>query len=63
MEVIKMADDLTKKIPQDASKVNINQAYEVAYWCKTFGCTEAQLIAAVGKVGAIADKVRAHLGK
>lgn len=58
-----MTDDLTKKVPQDASKVNVNETYEVAYWCKKFGCTEAQLKAAVKAVGTKASDVQAYLKK
>ena len=56
-----MSDDLKKKRPQDASKVNINQPYEVKWWCDKFNCTESQLIAAVKAVGVSANKVEKHL--
>lgn len=58
-----MSDDLTRKAPQDASKVNVNETYEVVYWCKKFGCTEAQLKAAVKAVGTKASDVQANLKK
>lgn len=54
-------DDKTKTRPQDASKVNVNQAYEINWWCAEFGCTPAQLRAAVQAVGTGADAVRRHL--
>jgi hypothetical protein len=41
-----MADDKTKRHPQDAQRVNVNEEYEVRYWCETFGCTEPELRAA-----------------
>jgi len=56
-----MTDDLTKKRPQDASKVNIHEPYEVEYWTKKFGCTKAQLEAAVKAVGVQASAVEKHL--
>ncbi|MBN1335627.1 MAG: DUF3606 domain-containing protein [Deltaproteobacteria bacterium] len=58
-----MPDDLTKRRPQDASRVNLSQPYEVAWWCSQFGCTEAQLRAAVAAVGVSADAVRAYLAR
>ena len=58
-----MFDNLKKKIPQDASKVNVNESYEVIYWCKKFGCTEAQLKTAVKAVGTNAANVQTHLKK
>lgn len=58
-----MPDDLTKKRPQDASKINIHEPYEVNYWCGELRCTKEQLIAAVHAVGVSAAAVRKHLGR
>jgi hypothetical protein len=58
-----MADDLTKRGPQDRSKINVNESWEVAYWTGELGVTEAQLRAAVSAVGTSAAAVRRHLGK
>lgn len=56
-----MSDDLTKKRPQDASKINIHEPYEVNYWTDALKCTKAQLIAAVKAVGVSAVAVKKHL--
>lgn len=56
-----MTDDLTKRRPQDASKVNIHEEWEVKYWTKKFGCTKAQLVTAVKAVGVSAAAVEKHL--
>jgi hypothetical protein len=56
-----MADDLSKRGPQDRSRVNVNEDWEVRWWCKEFGCTEAQLRAAVRAVGVSVAAVRKHL--
>ncbi|WP_416406554.1 DUF3606 domain-containing protein [Paracidovorax citrulli] len=58
-----MADDLTNRGPQDRSRVNVNEPWEVSYWTKEFGCSEAQLRAAVKAVGVQVADVRRHLGK
>lgn len=58
-----MADDPTKRRPQDSSRININEPYEVAYWTKHFGVTESQLRACVNKVGVMVDAVKKCLGK
>jgi len=58
-----MPDDLTKRGPQDASRVNIHEPWEVEYWCRKFGCTHAQLVAAVHAVGTSAAAVARYLGK
>jgi hypothetical protein len=58
-----MSDDLSKRGPQDASKVNIHEAWEMNWWCAKFNCTKEQLIAAVKAVGVSSEAVRKHLGK
>jgi hypothetical protein len=58
-----MADDETNRGPQDASRINIHEAYEVAYWTKKFGVTKAQLEAVVGNARVSADAVAKQLGK
>jgi hypothetical protein len=56
-----MPDDKTKTGPQDASRVNINEEYEVAYWTKHFGVSADQLRAAVQKAGPSARAVEEQL--
>ena len=56
-----MADDLGKRGPADRLRVNVNEPHEVRYWTKEFGCTEAELRAAVRAVGVMSANVRAHL--
>ncbi len=58
-----MADDKTKRGPQDRSRVNVNEDYEVRYWCEKYGCTAEQLRAASKAVGPMADDIEAHLAK
>jgi hypothetical protein len=58
-----MADDKTKRAPQDASRINMNEEYEVRYWTQKFGVTKAQLAAAVKAAGVSAKAVEAYLKK
>jgi hypothetical protein len=58
-----MFDDKTNRGPADRARINVHEAYEVAYWTKELGVTKEKLIEAVGKVGVMADKVRAYLKK
>ncbi len=58
-----MSDDLSKKRPQDASKVNVNESWEVKYWCDKWNVTEKQLKDAVKAVGVLATDVAKHLSK
>jgi hypothetical protein len=52
-----MADDKNKQGPADGKRVNVNQAHELAYWTKKFGCTEQQLKDCVITVGVMAADV------
>lgn len=63
LKILSMSDDLHKKRPQDASKVNVHETWEVTYWCNKWGVTKAQLEAAVKAVGTSATAVAKHLGK
>jgi hypothetical protein len=58
-----MPDDKTIPGPADATRINIHQDHEIRYWTNNLGCTKAQLVACVEKVGDMADAVRRCLGK
>jgi hypothetical protein len=58
-----LSDDLTKKRPQDSSKISTTEDWEVDYWTKTLGCTKQELINAVKAVGNLVVDVKKHLGK
>jgi hypothetical protein len=56
-------DDRRKRGPQDRARVNVNERWEVDYWCDRLGVTPAQLRQAVKKAGPMAKDVRRQLGK
>jgi hypothetical protein len=56
-----MADDPSKRGPQDRSRINTNEDYEVRYWSDKFGVSAEQLKAAVKKVGNSAEAVEREL--
>ena len=56
-----MPDNLTKKIPQDASRINIHQEYEMNYWADKFGCTKEKIKKAVKEVGDSVEEVKKYL--
>ena len=58
---MRMTDPIKKLGPIDGSRINVNEASDVEYWCKEFGCTEFYLRVAVNAVGSRADYVRAYL--
>jgi len=58
-----MSDDLSKKRPQDSSKISLTESWEINYWCKELGISEAKLKEAVKAVGHSTPAVRKYLGK
>lgn len=58
-----MADNLNERGPQDRSRVNVNEPWELQYWSRKFGVSEEQLKEAVKAAGPSADAVGKHLGK
>ncbi|MBF8753753.1 DUF3606 domain-containing protein [Pseudomonas guariconensis] len=58
-----MADDLSNRGPQDRSRINIEESWEVRYWSQKFGVSEQQLKDAVKAVGQSAEAVQKQLGK
>lgn len=58
-----MSDNKNITHPLDAKRIDINDPAEVHNWCKSFGCTEPQLKAAVKAVGTSGAAVRKYLGK
>ena len=56
-----MPDDLSKHGPADRTRVNVQETWEIEYWTGKWGCTKAELKAAVQAVGASAEKVEAYL--
>jgi len=56
-----MADDKTKRGPQDAARINIHEEYEVTYWADRFGVSAERLRTAVNKVGVSAEAVEREL--
>lgn len=58
-----MADDLSKKGPQDRSHINMHEDHEVKYWTHHLGVTREELRRVIDKVGNSAASVRKELGK
>jgi len=56
-----MSDNKANRGEPDRSLVSLKEDYEVAYWTKRFGCSAAELRAAVGRVGHKAAAVEADL--
>jgi len=58
-----MPDSKQEVGPQDSSRVNVNEDYEVRYWTTKFNCSEEELKRAVEAVGVSAAKVEEYLTK
>ena len=46
---------------QDYWSVNLQEAWEITFWAREFGCSGEELRQAVDRVGSRAGDVRAHL--
>jgi len=58
-----MSDDRTKKGPEDASRINLSEEYEVRYWTEELGVSEDRLRQLVKDHGASVEAVMSALGK
>lgn len=56
-----MADDRTRRTPQDAARISLGEDYEVRYWTDALGVSEDRLREAVQAVGNGAAAVREYL--
>jgi uncharacterized protein DUF3606 len=58
-----MADDqANRRTPSvDRARIDLNDEQAVSYWAAQFGCTEAQLMAAIDAVGVLVDNIRNYL--
>ena len=56
-----MPDNKTQTRPQDAKRINVNEAYELRDWSRKFGVSPEQLKDAVKKVGTSAEAVERQL--
>jgi Protein of unknown function (DUF3606) len=53
-----MADDLSKRGPQDRTHINTSEDDEVRYWSKKFDVFPGRLKAAIKKVGDSVEAVK-----
>lgn len=56
-----MTDDPTKRGPQDRSRIDIDEPYEVEYWSRELGVTPEKLTAIVRSVGPGVTTVRKNI--
>jgi hypothetical protein len=58
-----MADDLKNRRPQDRSRINISEDWELDYWTKELGVSRDELKRLVAQHGNSADAVQQALRK
>jgi hypothetical protein len=56
-----MSDNLQSRGPQDRSRINLHEKWEVQYWTRELGVTEEELQEAVKTAGSSVNAVREHL--
>lgn len=56
-----MMDNRNERGPQDRSRINVNEDYELEYWSRKFGVSREELKRAVEKQGVSADAVEEYL--
>ena len=58
-----MADDKSKRGPQDRTRISLTEDYEVQYWTKKFDITKPALVKLVLENGNSVKKVQEALKK
>jgi hypothetical protein len=58
-----MADDETKRAPQNTNLISLTEDYEIDYWTKVLGVTRERLAEAIQAVGHSGEKVRTFLAE
>lgn len=56
-----MPDNLENRGPRDASRINLNEPWELRYWSEKFGVSPAELSRAVERVGVMVANVEREL--
>ncbi len=58
-----MADTRSLRGPRDRQRIDVNEPYELRYWCEKFGVGADELRRAVAEAGPMVGEVERHLGK
>jgi len=56
-----MSDDVRKRVPEDRSRINVNEPWELKYWSKTLGVTPDRLKEVIRQVGTRTEDVEQYL--
>ena len=58
-----MLVDKQLRTPNDTTRVNLDEDWEVEYWCERFDVNEGTLRACIASVGPSADDIQRKLGR
>lgn len=58
-----MTDNLKERGPQDRTRIDVNEEWELRYWCAKFNCTPDELREAVDAIGVSVSDVELYLEK
>ncbi|QGY03846.1 DUF3606 domain-containing protein [Methylobacterium mesophilicum SR1.6/6] len=58
-----MIDNLRRREPEDKSKINVHEDWELEYWARRFGVTKERIKDAVRQVGVQTKDVAEFLGQ
>ena len=56
-----MAAEHRRRGPEDRSRINLSEHYEIDFWTSRFDCSEAELRDAVNRLGTCAHVVKSFL--
>lgn len=56
-----MDGERRRRTPDDRSRINLSEHYEIDFWTSRFQCSEAELRDAVNRLGTCAHVVRTFL--
>lgn len=57
-----MVDNPERTGPEDPTKINVHQSWELDYWSQELGTSKEEIRRAVGKVGPSVKNVKDFLG-
>ena len=56
-----MQGERRRRAPDDRTRINVSEYYEIDFWTSRFDCTEAELRDAVNRLGTCTHVIKAFL--
>ncbi len=58
-----MANEQNQMVQPEDWRINVNDAWQVLWWCRSLGITKTQLEKAISTVGNVIIDIKHHLGR